>query len=80
MRRGELLGLQWENVKFKGKNGTARAIDTKNGTDRIVPLPSVVVTALKTLTRGIKGNAFKLTASALTHRWQAARIESVHRI
>lgn len=75
MRRGELLGLQWENVKFKGKNGTARVIDTKNGSDRVVPLSSVAVTALKTLTRGIKGNVFKLTESALTHRWQDARIE-----
>ncbi len=75
MRRGELLGLQWENIQFKGENGTARAIDTKNGTDRTVPLSSTAVAALKTLTRGIKGDVFKLTASALTHRWQAARKE-----
>lgn len=75
MRRSELLGLQWQNVKFQGENGTAKVIDTKNGEDRTVPLSSVAVAALKTLPRGIRGNVFKLTASALTHRWQAARTQ-----
>ena len=74
MRRSELLSLDWENVKFKGALGSARLIDTKNGEERTVPLSSVAVTTLKTLTRGIKGKVFKLTPAALNHKWRAARI------
>jgi len=73
MRRSELLSLDWSNVKFKGTLGSARLLKTKNGEERTVPLSSVAVTALKTLTRGIKGKVFKLTPAALNHKWRAAR-------
>jgi integrase len=36
-RKGELLKLRWSNIDFK--NRLATLIDTKNGDDRIVPLP-----------------------------------------
>jgi integrase len=74
MRRSELLGLEWQNVKFNGALGSAKLFDTKNGSDRTVPLSSVAVAALKTLPRGIKGKVFRLSSSALTHQWQAARV------
>jgi integrase len=74
MRKGELLSLEWPNVKFKGKLGSARLIETKNGEERTVPLSSIAVRELKTLTRGIKGKVFKLTAAALNHQWRKARI------
>jgi integrase len=74
MRRSELLGLEWLNIRFNGGLGSARLVDTKNGEERTVPLSSVAVTALKTLPRGVKGKVFKLTPAMLTHQWRAARI------
>jgi integrase len=73
MRRGELLKLEWSNLIFKGKLGTVKLIDTKNNTDRKIPLSSIAVAALKTLPRGISGKVFKLTSAKLNHEWRAAR-------
>lgn len=74
MRRGELLSIEWQLVKFKGSLGSVRLPDTKNGEERTVPLSSVAVAALKTLPRGIKGKVFALTPAALNHQWRAARV------
>lgn len=38
MRRGEILGLQWEDIKLNGKRSKAILHDTKNGDRREVPL------------------------------------------
>lgn len=76
-RRGELLSLQWEDVKYF-PNGTGSAVlyDTKNGTDRTVPLSSKAVDILKGLTRPIKGGAvFPLSIGNL----RAAREEALKR-
>lgn len=57
-RRRELLSLQWIDVKYF-QNGTGSAVfyDTKNGSDRTVPLSSTVVDILKGLPRPINGGA-----------------------
>jgi integrase len=78
MRRGELLRLDWQYIKFNGSLGSARIPETKNNEERTVPLSSVAATALKTLlpkngVRPISGRVFSLTAPMLTHRWHAAR-------
>jgi integrase len=73
MRKGELLKMEWQNLTFNGSLGTVKLIDTKNGDERIVPLSSIAITALRTLPRGISGKVFKLTSSMLNHRWRAAR-------
>lgn len=43
-RRGELISLQWQNVDLKARS--ALLVDTKNGTDRRIPLSAVVVEEL----------------------------------
>lgn len=73
MRRGELMKLEWQNLTFNGSLGTVKLIDTKNGEDRIVPLSSIAISALKTLPRGIGGKVFRLTPAMLNHQWRAAR-------
>ena len=65
--------MEWQNLTFNGSLGTVKLIDTKNGDERIVPLSSIAITALRTLPRGISGKVFKLTSSMLNHRWRAAR-------
>lgn len=76
-RRGELLALQWDNVKyFPDGTGTAALYDTKNGDNRTVPLSSKAVEILKGLVRPIKGGAvFPLSIGNL----RAAREEALKR-
>ncbi len=77
MRRGELLGLEWQHVKFNGKLGTAHLPKTKNNEARTVPLSSIAISALKSLlpkgARPISGKVFTLTTAILNHRWREAR-------
>jgi integrase len=44
-RAGELQGLRWQDVDLK--RGIARLYDTKNGTDRVVPIQGKALEALK---------------------------------
>lgn len=44
MRRGEILGLRWDQVDTKAR--TVRAVKTKSGRDRIIPLNDVAVDVL----------------------------------
>lgn len=79
MRRGELLRLDWQYIKFVGKLGSAHLPETKNNEARTVPLSSVASLALKCLLPGnkvrpISGKVFSLTSAMLTHRWRAARV------
>lgn len=47
MRRGELLGLRWEDVDFKNRVITLKK--TKNGSIRCIPLVEMIFNILKTL-------------------------------
>jgi integrase len=72
MRQGELLGLEWENVRFTGSKGLALLPDTKNGTARDVPLSTKAATALKALPGKRSGRVFVTTASAVKQSWVRA--------
>lgn len=72
MRQGELLGLQWENIRFDGSKGIALLPDTKNGTSRRVPLSTKAASALKTLPGKRTGKVFSTTASAVKQSWVRA--------
>lgn len=54
-RRGELLKLEWSHVDLKG--GTVKFVDTKNGTDRTLPLDADAVSLFKKLPR-VEGNPY----------------------
>ena len=77
MRRGELLGLEWQHVKFNGKLGTAHLPKTKNSEARTVPLSSIATSALKSLlpkgAKPLSGRVFTLTPAIFYHRWRKAR-------
>lgn len=54
MRRGEILGLKWQDIDFDQKNITLS--DTKNGEERHVPMNSTVVDILSGLRRRPESN------------------------
>jgi integrase len=54
-RQGELLKLDWEDVDFRSK--TIHFRDTKNGTDRAVPMDSTLERVLKPLRSRLAGEA-----------------------
>ncbi len=58
MRRGELLGLRWENINFR--NRVAHLPVTKNGEGRYVPLSSRAVAILEGLPRSLSGYVFPI--------------------
>ncbi|MBX9744198.1 MAG: site-specific integrase [Chlamydiales bacterium] len=49
MRFGEIVNLRWKNIDFE--NGLVTILMTKNGDDRVIPLPQQVVTYLQELAR-----------------------------
>jgi integrase len=53
MRRGEILGLRWDQIDAKAR--TVRAIKTKSGRDRVIPLNDVAVEILKLQRAKAKG-------------------------
>lgn len=69
-RRGELLKLQWEHVDFKHKS--VRFVDTKNGTDRTVPLDTDAVKLVKALPR-VEGNPYVFVG-----RWDRGHRDNVN--
>ncbi len=69
MRLGEMLGLEWSRVDFKGC--FVRLLDTKNGESRSVALSSRAVAALQALPRRIDGRVFHWArADSFEHTWQ----------
>ena len=54
-RRGELLKLEWDDVKLLPDCGSALLRNTKNGDDRVIPLSGSCVEILSKLPRPIKG-------------------------
>ncbi len=63
VRPVETTGVLWKNVDLTKR--TALLLDTKNGTDRLVPLSSVVVDVLKALPRSPDGKVFGTTYEAI---------------
>ena len=71
MRRGELLGLLWDNVDLERR--TAFLPVTKNGESRGVPLSSRAVAVLRTLPPSTNGSVFgELTREALKQSFKRA--------
>ena len=63
MRRGEILGLQWEHVNLKKR--TAYLPITKNGEPRTIPLSSRAVKTIQQMPRSIDGRVFAINAAAM---------------
>jgi integrase len=71
MRRGEIIGLTWENIDLIKQ--TAFLPTTKNGDSRTVPLSTRAVAVLKSLPRNIAGGrVFKTSETAVTEGFQRA--------
>jgi integrase len=68
LRQGELLSLEWKNVDLQRR--TARLPDTKNGTERIVPLSTRAVAVLESLPRSVNGRVLQMTQSAVIQSWE----------
>ena len=75
MRQGEIFGLLWENVDLK--RAVAKAIDTKNGDDRDVPLSTRAIAIFKSLPQATEGKIMKCSqhgvASSLRNAISRAR-------
>ena len=63
MRRGEILGLQWEHVDLNQQ--TVFLPITKNGNSRYVPLSKRAVETLRTIDRSIDGRVFPIGMAAM---------------
>lgn len=79
-RQGEMLKSLWRDVDYQRMLITWR--DTKNGTDRTVPLTDRAAEILKGLPRSVDGRVFPTTQSivekAFTRVCAAAGIEGLH--
>ena len=67
MRRGEILGLEWQNINFTKR--IAFLPLTKNGTSREVPLPSKAATILGEQSRKKYPAPFPITDNAFRLAW-----------
>ena len=80
MRRGELATLPRSAVDFRAR--VAKVLDTKNGTDREVPLSTRAIKVLRARPIRIDGRIFGMTPDAVTHRHteicRLAEIENLH--
>jgi integrase len=70
MRRGELLGLLWQDMNLEKRTATLH--DTKNGEGRVVPLSSRAVEVLQALPRSICGHVIPLTSFAASAAFDRA--------
>ncbi|MDN3646814.1 site-specific integrase [Pontixanthobacter aestiaquae] len=69
LRRGELLRLTWKDIDLDCRTALIR--DTKNGSDRTIPLTKPAATLLEGLGEDA-GFAFPLTPNALRQSWRRA--------
>lgn len=75
-------GLLRENVTLDGEKSIAKVYDTKNGTDRYVPLSPIAVEAINQaylLDASLRGPVFKTTASAISQCFQRAKKRAIKR-
>lgn len=80
MRRGEIAKITWPMVEIERR--VIHLVDTKNGEDRLVPLSTAAVTALKALDRKKTANddndqnrddrVFKISADGITRAFARA--------
>ena len=70
MRRGELLKAVWSDLDLQGRRLTLR--DTKNGTDRTIPLTSRAAQILSDLPRADE-RIFPVTPVAVRQAWERLR-------
>lgn len=71
MRRGEILGLRWENINYQTR--TAYLSLTKNGESRTVPLSSRAIETLQALPRSIDGRVLPINFAALENNFKRTR-------
>jgi len=71
MRRSEIASLKWENIDLKGK--TAYLAETKNMTERTVPLSPAAIDILQSVPRQIHGTVFGMSENAITIAMRRAR-------
>ena len=71
MRRGEILGLNWQDIDFPKR--TAHIPLTKNGTSRTVPLSSEAIAILSELPRSLDGRVFPINGPNLSVIFDKAR-------
>lgn len=75
MRKSEILKLKWADVDLEKR--VALLFDTKNGTDRGVPLSSAAVQILRSLPKEEEGDntdyVFKTTSEAVKKAFERAR-------
>ncbi|ABF09720.1 Tyr recombinase activity site-specific recombination Tyr recombinase activity CMGI-5 [Cupriavidus metallidurans CH34] len=73
MRQGELLALEWKDLRIADTHGTAMLHDTKNGEPRIVPLNATACEILGAMPRPLKGGpVFPIKTAALRAIWEFA--------
>ncbi len=80
-RQGEIANLTWANVDLPGR--AARLRETKNGTDRTLPVSPSMIDLLASMPRPLRGGpVFGLTAEAIKRRMiratKRAGIENLH--
>lgn len=71
MRRGELLGLKWEDLNLAKRTAFLRL--TKNGESRTVPLSTRAIQTLQDLPRSIDGRVLPVNFAALEANFKRAR-------
>ncbi len=80
MRRGELLGLHWNEINFNTR--TAFIPLTKNGESRTVPLSTEAIRILQSIPRSIDGIVFPITHEVVSQAFNRARkragVEDIH--
>jgi integrase len=74
MRRGEILGLNWENIDIQKR--TAHIPLTKNGTSRTVPLSHGAIEILTRIPGNLKGQVFPVNQTTLSAAINRARIKA----
>ncbi|PKO89833.1 MAG: hypothetical protein CVU18_02755 [Betaproteobacteria bacterium HGW-Betaproteobacteria-12] len=73
MRQGELLKMRWEDLELHDDHGTAYLHDTKNGEDRVVPLPAKAISLIRQLPRPSDGGrVFPMTKYSIRTAWDYA--------
>lgn len=73
MRQGELLSIEWKDLRITDDHGTVTLHDTKNGEQRIVPLDSTACNILAGMARPLKGGLiFPIKQQALRVIWESA--------
>jgi len=74
MRRGELMGLTWNDIDISGRR--AYLHNTKNGEARQVPLTQRSLNVLQSLERGNGGKVFQMSLEVLRNQFERIRADS----